>query len=149
MDSFNNVKQWLQEIDRYATEGVNKLLVGNKSDMTDKKVVEYTVAKVICNEILTHKMTSNLVLGICRLSWNPISGNICQECLKRRTSVLDHGTSDQGENGYHHGQQQTDRTSWAGSRSSEWKCQWLLLETFWGIHGVWMEEAFCKVQDRP
>ncbi len=48
MDSFNNVKQWLQEIDRYATEGVNKLLVGNKSDMTDKKVVEYTVAKV-CN----------------------------------------------------------------------------------------------------
>ena len=46
MDSFNNVKQWLQEIDRYATEGVNKLLVGNKSDMTDKKVVDYTVAKV-------------------------------------------------------------------------------------------------------
>ncbi|BFZ61063.1 GTP-binding protein of the rab [Saitoella coloradoensis] len=44
-DTFNNVKQWLQEIDRYATEGVNKLLVGNKSDMTDKKVVEYTVAK--------------------------------------------------------------------------------------------------------
>ena len=46
MDSFNNVKQWLQEIDRYATEGVNKLLVGNKSDMADKKVVEYQVAKV-------------------------------------------------------------------------------------------------------
>jgi hypothetical protein len=55
MDSFNNVKQWLQEIDRYATEGVNKLLVGNKSDMTDKKVVDYNVAKVreirqICKE---------------------------------------------------------------------------------------------------
>ena len=49
MDSFNNVKQWLQEIDRYATEGVNKLLVGNKSDMADKKVVEYTVAKVRAN----------------------------------------------------------------------------------------------------
>ena len=39
------MKQWFQEIDRYATEGVNKLLVGNKSDMTDKKVVEYAVAK--------------------------------------------------------------------------------------------------------
>lgn len=45
VDTFSNVKQWLQEIDRYATEGVNKLLVGNKSDMADKKVVEYTVAK--------------------------------------------------------------------------------------------------------
>ena len=50
MDSFNNVKQWLQEIDRYATEGVNKLLVGNKSDMSDKKVVDYTVAKVISHQ---------------------------------------------------------------------------------------------------
>lgn len=49
MDSFNNVKQWLQEIDRYATEGVNKLLVGNKSDMSDKKVVDYQVAKVRCH----------------------------------------------------------------------------------------------------
>lgn len=46
MDSFNNVKQWMQEIDRYASENVNKLLVGNKSDMTTKKVVEFTQAKV-------------------------------------------------------------------------------------------------------
>lgn len=27
-ESFNNVKQWLHEIDRYANENVNKLLVG-------------------------------------------------------------------------------------------------------------------------
>ena len=46
VDTFTNVKQWLQEIDRYASEGVNKLLVGNKSDLTSKKVVEYSVAKV-------------------------------------------------------------------------------------------------------
>jgi GTPase SAR1 family protein len=32
-DSFQNVKQWLHEIDRYACENVNKLLVGNKSDL--------------------------------------------------------------------------------------------------------------------
>jgi GTPase SAR1 family protein len=46
LDTFTNVKQWLQEIDRYAVEGVNKLLVGNKSDLTSKKVVETAVAKV-------------------------------------------------------------------------------------------------------
>lgn len=45
-ETFSNVKQWLQEIDRYAAEGVNKLLVGNKSDLADKKAVDYNAAKV-------------------------------------------------------------------------------------------------------
>ena len=45
-ESFNNVKQWLSEIDRYASENVNKLLVGNKSDLTANKVVSYETAKV-------------------------------------------------------------------------------------------------------
>jgi len=45
MDTFKNVPQWLEEIDRYACENVNKLLVGNKSDMTSKKVVEFSTAK--------------------------------------------------------------------------------------------------------
>lgn len=39
------MKQWLQEIDRYACENVNKLLVGNKCDLTNKRVVETSVAK--------------------------------------------------------------------------------------------------------
>lgn len=45
-ESFNNVKQWLNEIERYANENVNKLLVGNKSDLTTKRVVDYQTAKV-------------------------------------------------------------------------------------------------------
>lgn len=50
-ESFNNVKQWLNEIDRYASENVNKLLVGNKSDLSDKKVVSSETAKAFADEI--------------------------------------------------------------------------------------------------
>ncbi|XP_047152647.1 GTP-binding protein YPTC1-like [Vigna umbellata] len=45
-DSFNNVKQWLSEIDCYAIDNVYKLLVGNKSDLTTNRVVSYDIAKV-------------------------------------------------------------------------------------------------------
>jgi Ras family len=45
-DSFENVKLWLSEIDRYANESVNKLLVGNKADMTARKVVDTQTAQV-------------------------------------------------------------------------------------------------------
>ncbi|CAO3595926.1 unnamed protein product [Absidia cylindrospora] len=50
-DSFNNVKQWLSEIERYAAEGVNKLLVGNKSDLVDKKVVGTDQAKELADSL--------------------------------------------------------------------------------------------------
>eukprot|EP00298_Acanthocystis_sp_HF-20_P026827 c4659_g1_i1.p1 GENE.c4659_g1_i1~~c4659_g1_i1.p1 ORF type:complete len:218 (+),score=54.31 c4659_g1_i1:1-654(+) len=45
LESFNNVKNWLHEIERYAVEGVNKLLVGNKCDLVSKKQVETGLAK--------------------------------------------------------------------------------------------------------
>ncbi|XP_031428770.1 ras-related protein Rab-1A-like, partial [Clupea harengus] len=44
-ESFNNVKQWLEEIECYAPENIPKLLVGNKSDLVSKKVVDFSTAK--------------------------------------------------------------------------------------------------------
>jgi Ras-related protein Rab-1A len=44
-ESFNNVKQWMGEIDRYACENVNKLLVGNKCDLVDEKTVDASTAE--------------------------------------------------------------------------------------------------------
>ena len=44
-ETFEHVKTWLHEIERYASENVNKLLVGNKSDLTTKRQVETEAAK--------------------------------------------------------------------------------------------------------
>ncbi|KAI4298933.1 hypothetical protein L6164_032439 [Bauhinia variegata] len=51
MESFNNVKQWLNEIDRYANDSVCKLLVGNKCDLVDNKVVDTQTAKAFADEL--------------------------------------------------------------------------------------------------
>ena len=51
METFQNVKQWLQEIERYACDNVNKLLVGNKADVVAKKVVDYTTAKEFADNL--------------------------------------------------------------------------------------------------
>lgn len=61
-DTFNNVKQWLQEIDRYANEGVNKLLVGNKSDLVQKKVVDYQAAKVCESDLSVSDKSDGRIL---------------------------------------------------------------------------------------
>ena len=51
MESFNNVKTWLTEIEKYASENVNKLLVGNKSDLVVKKTVDSAMAKEFADSL--------------------------------------------------------------------------------------------------
>mmetsp|Transcript_27523 Transcript_27523/g.69112 ORF Transcript_27523/g.69112 Transcript_27523/m.69112 type:complete len:204 (+) Transcript_27523:64-675(+) len=50
-ESFNNVKYWMQEIDKYATGSVNKLMIGNKCDLSSKKVVSYDEAKELADSL--------------------------------------------------------------------------------------------------
>ena len=49
--SFKNVRQWLQEIDRYACENVTKILVGNKCDLISKRVVDTNSAKEFADNL--------------------------------------------------------------------------------------------------
>ena len=46
-ESFNNVKQWLNEIDRYASENVNKLLVGALAELEGYACVTHN-HKIMC-----------------------------------------------------------------------------------------------------
>ena len=49
--SFDNIANWLDEIDRYAGEHVNRLIVGNKADLEDKRVVPTDVAAQYAEEL--------------------------------------------------------------------------------------------------
>ena len=82
-ESFNNVKQWLNEIDRYANENVNKLLVGNKSDLTTKRVVDYQTAKVsaaagtFCGLSCRSQRPRNSITG---MQQQPLSSRVWKTC---------------------------------------------------------------------
>ena len=40
LESYNNLKQWMHKADRYASENVCKLVVGNKIDLQGKRAIE-------------------------------------------------------------------------------------------------------------
>ena len=58
MESFDNIRQWLSEIDRYANDSVCKLLVGNKCDLVEDRVVETEKAKVMISTISNKQVFS-------------------------------------------------------------------------------------------
>eukprot|EP00727_Mastigamoeba_balamuthi_P012024 m51a1_g7444 putative ras-like gtp-binding protein ypt1 (1013) ;mRNA; f:92802-96151 len=51
LESFNNLKQWIGEVDRYACENVNKIVVGLKSDLAGQRAVETRVAREFCDSL--------------------------------------------------------------------------------------------------
>lgn len=57
--SFNNVRNWIHNTEQYASEGVNKILIGNKCDVTEKRVVDRERAEALAAEYgLTYIETS-------------------------------------------------------------------------------------------
>ena len=50
-ESFRNVRNWMRNIEQHASENVNKILVGNKSDVPeDKRQVTHAEGKALANE---------------------------------------------------------------------------------------------------
>ena len=50
-ESFQHIKDWLHEIDKYACEDVNKLIFGNKSDLTAKRAVSTEEGKAFADSL--------------------------------------------------------------------------------------------------
>uniref|UniRef100_A0A4X2JMT1 small monomeric GTPase n=1 Tax=Vombatus ursinus TaxID=29139 RepID=A0A4X2JMT1_VOMUR len=49
--SYASVKRWLKEVERYAGDSANKLLVGNKSDLVSEKMVDSVEAKKFADSL--------------------------------------------------------------------------------------------------
>lgn len=48
-ESFNNVKNWIIEIEKYAAEDVQKILIGNKIDLKNDRNVSYEEGKELAD----------------------------------------------------------------------------------------------------
>lgn len=48
--SFNNIRNWIRNIEQHASEGVNKILIGNKCDMLEKKVISKEQGQALADE---------------------------------------------------------------------------------------------------
>jgi len=49
-ESFNNITNWMKNIEQHASDNVNKLLVGNKCDMVDKREVDTAAGEALAKE---------------------------------------------------------------------------------------------------
>eukprot|EP00088_Acartia_fossae_P006057 TRINITY_DN12766_c0_g1_i3.p1 TRINITY_DN12766_c0_g1~~TRINITY_DN12766_c0_g1_i3.p1 ORF type:complete len:202 (-),score=38.72 TRINITY_DN12766_c0_g1_i3:474-1079(-) len=48
--SFDNIAKWLRNIDEHANEDVERMILGNKCDMEDKRVISYERGQSIAKE---------------------------------------------------------------------------------------------------
>lgn len=46
-----DIRTWHSNIEQHASEGVNKILIGNKSDWTDKRAVTEEQGRELANEL--------------------------------------------------------------------------------------------------
>jgi len=94
LQSFKNVKQWLQEIDKYATEQVKILLVGNKSDLSSKRAVSYEEGKEFADSLglsfieTSAKSSSNVEKAFIHMTSQIKERYIVQSTLKYTTTNI-------------------------------------------------------------
>ena len=50
-ESFEDIRQWMFEIDRYANENVSRVIIGNKIDFEHQREVSFEEANAFCEEL--------------------------------------------------------------------------------------------------
>ncbi|KAF2729025.1 NCA2-domain-containing protein [Polyplosphaeria fusca] len=49
--SFNNIRTWFSNVEQHATEGVNKILIGNKCDWEEKRAISTERGQALADEL--------------------------------------------------------------------------------------------------
>ncbi|KAK1028024.1 GTP-binding protein [Friedmanniomyces endolithicus] len=49
--SFNNIRTWFSNVEQHASEGVNKMLIGNKCDWEEKRAVSTEQGQALADEL--------------------------------------------------------------------------------------------------
>ncbi|KAM9994887.1 hypothetical protein ACTFIY_001060 [Dictyostelium cf. discoideum] len=62
--TYNNVRLWMQEIQRYAVFGVSRVLVGNKCDLEDRKLVNTSIAREYADSLGIPFMEASAATGV-------------------------------------------------------------------------------------
>ncbi|KAG0017398.1 GTP-binding protein [Podila clonocystis] len=63
--SFSNIRNWFSNVEQHASEGVNKILIGNKCDMLDKKVVQKDQGQTLADEFGIKFLETSAKSNIC------------------------------------------------------------------------------------
>jgi small GTP-binding protein len=49
--SFSNLRNWFGEVERHCSENIPRLLIGNKSDLVNKRVIDQKTAQEFANNL--------------------------------------------------------------------------------------------------
>eukprot|EP01083_Nonionella_stella_P004037 11614_1 len=90
-ESFDNIREWLFEVDRYASDDVSILIIGNKSDLSDKREVCYDAAKSFADELnIAYIETSAKEAYNVDMAFRQIAKSIKSKCTAASSSYNKH-----------------------------------------------------------
>lgn len=81
--SFENIIKWLRNIDEHANEDVERMILGNKCDMTDKRIVNKERGEAVSpRRIISKNILLMMSLLDCARIRDPFYGDISQSKYK-------------------------------------------------------------------
>ena len=51
LEDFTDIRTWFSNVEQHATEGVNKILIGNKCDWEEKRAISTEQGQALANEL--------------------------------------------------------------------------------------------------